>query len=98
MTQLNFGRTIAPTSKSRHTLGRLECSGKVVLDGMPASCQDLWRIGYSLSGLYSVKGSSNKVETVYCDLTKLPGDQGRNNSDSIHRYIISSFVDNYKEN
>lgn len=77
VTTLNFGRTIAPTSTNRHTLGRLECSGKVVLNGMPSSCQDLWRIGYTLSGLYSIKGSSsNKIETVYCDFSKLPGDQG----------------------
>ncbi len=77
VTALQFGRTIAPTSTNRHTLGRLECSGKVVLNGMPSSCQDLWRIGYTLSGLYSIKGSSsNKVETVYCDFSKLPGDQG----------------------
>ncbi|XP_057370159.1 uncharacterized protein LOC130691262 [Daphnia carinata] len=75
VTKLNFGRTIAPTSMNRHTLGRLECNGKVVLNGMPTSCQDLWRIGYTLSGIYSIKGSSNKVETVYCDFTKLPGDE-----------------------
>lgn len=75
VTKLNFGRTIAPTSINRHTLGRFECNGKVVLNGMPTSCQDLWRIGYILSGIYSIKGSSNKVETVYCDFTKLPGDE-----------------------
>ena len=55
----------------------MECNGKVVLNGMPASCEDLWRIGYTLSGLYSIKGSSNKVETVYCDFNKLPGDEGK---------------------
>ncbi len=77
MTKLNFGRTVAPASVNRHTLGRFECSGKVVLNGMPSSCQDLWRIGYTLSGLYSIKGpSSGKVETVYCDFSKEPGDQG----------------------
>ncbi|XP_057370157.1 uncharacterized protein LOC130691260 [Daphnia carinata] len=76
ITKLNFGRTIAPTSISTHEIGRLECSGKVVLNGMPTSCQDLWRVGYVLSGLYSIKGSSNKVETVYCDFSKLPGDEG----------------------
>ena len=77
MTKLNFGRTVAPGSVNRHTLGRFECSGKVALNGMPSSCQDLWRIGYTLSGLYSVKGpSSNKVETVYCDFSKKPGDEG----------------------
>ncbi|XP_046635066.1 uncharacterized protein LOC124314087 [Daphnia pulicaria] len=76
LTKLNFGRTIAPTSVKQHKLGRMECNGKVVLDGMPASCEDLWRIGYTLSGLYSIRGSTNKVETVYCDFNKLPGDDG----------------------
>ncbi|EFX80888.1 hypothetical protein DAPPUDRAFT_224393 [Daphnia pulex] len=77
LTKLNFGRTIAPTSVKQHKLGRMECNGKVVLNGMPASCEDLWRIGYTLSGLYSIRGSSsNKVETVYCDFNKLPGDEG----------------------
>ncbi|XP_046635082.1 uncharacterized protein LOC124314096 isoform X1 [Daphnia pulicaria] len=94
VTALQFGRTIAPTSTNRHTLGRLECSGKVVLNGMPSSCQDLWRIGYTLSGLYSIKGSSSsKVETVYCDFSKLPGDQdletriGSNNIVSVPVYF-----------
>ena len=77
LTKLNFGRTIAPTSVKRHKLGRMECNGKVVLDGMPTSCEDLWRVGYILSGIYSVKGSSNKVETVYCDFSKLPGDESK---------------------
>ncbi|XP_046446328.1 uncharacterized protein LOC124195793 isoform X1 [Daphnia pulex] len=77
VTKLNFGRTVAPASVNRHTLGRFECSGKVVLNGMPSSCQDLWRIGYTLSGLYSIKGSSSKkVETVYCDFSKEPDNQG----------------------
>ena len=77
VTKLNFGRTVAPTSVNRHTLGRLECSGKVVLNGMPSSCQDLWRIGYTLSGLHLVKGTiSNKVEMLFCDFNKLPGDEG----------------------
>lgn len=79
LTKLNFGRTIAPTSVKQHKLGRMECNGKVVLNGMPASCEDLWRIGYTLTGLYSIRGSSsNKVETVYCDFNKLPGDEGKN--------------------
>lgn len=76
ITKLNFGRTIAPTSMSSYKIGRLECSGKVVLNGMPTSCQDLWRVGYILSGIYSIKGSSSRVETVYCDFNKLPGDEG----------------------
>ncbi|KAI9561381.1 hypothetical protein GHT06_012338 [Daphnia sinensis] len=42
---------------------------------MPSSCEDLWRVGHSLSGLYSVMGTA-KVESVYCDFTKLPNDAG----------------------
>ena len=74
VTSLNFGRTQAPVSIGKHMLGRLECSGKVVLNGMPKSCKDLWRLGYSLAGLYLVKGDSGLVETVYCDMNRLPGD------------------------
>ena len=43
--------------------------------GMPKSCSDLWKIGHTLSGIYSVMGSDN-VETVYCDFTRLPYEQG----------------------
>ncbi len=90
MTKLNFGRTIAPTSVNRHKLGRMECNGKVVLNGMPTSCQDLWRIGYTLSGIYSIKGpSSNRVETVYCDFDKLPGDEGEIINATAHLVIWS---------
>ena len=74
VTSLNFGRTQAPVSSGKHTLGRLECSGKVILNGMPKSCKDLWRLGYSLVGLYLVQGDSGFVETVYCDMNRLPGD------------------------
>ena len=41
----------------------------------PISCADLWRIGHSLSGLYSVMGEK-QVDSVYCDFTKLPTDSG----------------------
>ena len=40
---------------------------------MPKSCEDLWKIGHHLNGLYSVVGSE-MVESVYCDFTKLPSD------------------------
>lgn len=75
ITRLNFGRTILEYSSGVHTLGRFECSGQVVVEGMASSCEDLWRIGHTLSGLYSVMGVA-KVENIYCDFTKLPNDAG----------------------
>jgi hypothetical protein len=73
---LNFGRTQLATSSGVHTLGRFECSGSVALNGLPASCEDLWLIGHTLNGFYSVKGNK-MLESVYCDFTKLPGDTGK---------------------
>ena len=76
ITRLNFGRTQLASLSGIHTLGRFECTGQVAVSGMPKSCVDLWRIGHSLSGLYSVMGTK-QVESVYCDFTKLPTDSGR---------------------
>ncbi len=76
ITRLNFGRTPLETSSGVHTLGRFECTGQVAVTGMPKSCEDLWRTGHSLSGLYSVMGNA-MVESVYCDITKLPSDLGK---------------------
>ncbi|XP_046454475.1 uncharacterized protein LOC124202220 [Daphnia pulex] len=75
ITRLNFGRTQLDTSSGVHTLGRFECTGQVVVNGMPTSCEDLWRIGHTMSGLYSVMGAE-MVESVYCDFNKLPSDTG----------------------
>ncbi|EFX79914.1 hypothetical protein DAPPUDRAFT_224885 [Daphnia pulex] len=75
ITRLNFGRTQLESSSGVHTLGRLECTGQVAVNGIPKSCQDLWRIGYTLSGMYNVMGTT-MVESVYCDFTKLPNDSG----------------------
>ena len=73
--QLNFGRTIVPSSYGVHTLGKFECSGRTQVSGMPTSCADLWQIGNTLTGFYTIKGT-NTIQSVYCDFTKLPGDQG----------------------
>ncbi len=78
VTKLNFGRTQVASSSGIHTLGRLECSGHVAVSGMPKSCKDLWQIGHTLSGLYSVKGAK-QIESVYCDFTKLSEDVGIEN-------------------
>ncbi|EFX89078.1 hypothetical protein DAPPUDRAFT_310805 [Daphnia pulex] len=75
ITRLNFGRTQLESSSGVHTLGKFECSGQVAVNGIPKSCEDLWRIGHFLSGMYSVMGVT-MVESVYCDFTKLPNDTG----------------------
>ncbi len=74
VTRLNFGRTQLETSSGVHTLGRLVCT--VTFSGLPKSCEDLWFIGHTLNGFYSVMGSA-KMESVYCDFTKLPDDAGK---------------------
>ena len=76
VTRLNFGRTQLASSSGVHTLGRFECTGRVAVGGMPTSCQDLWRMGHTLSGLYSVLGTK-MVESVSCDFTKIPSDAGK---------------------
>jgi hypothetical protein len=78
ITRLNFGRTQLASSTGVHTLGRFQCSGQVAVTGMPKSCEDLWKLGHSLNGLYSIMGSK-MVESVYCDFTKLPSDAGKEN-------------------
>ena len=81
ITRLNFGRTQLATGL--HKLGRFECFGQVAVVGMPKSCVDLWRIGHTFSGLYSVLGTEH-VESVYCDFTKLSNkDSGTISLDSI---------------
>jgi hypothetical protein len=74
VTRLNFGRTQLETSSGVHTLGRLVCT--LTFSGLPKSCQDLRLIGHTLNGFYSVMGSA-KMESVYCDFTKLPDDTGK---------------------
>ncbi|EFX66774.1 neurexin IV [Daphnia pulex] len=75
VTGLNFGRTQFEISSGVHTLSRFQCSGQVTISGIPKSCEDLWRIGHSLNGVYSIVGSA-MMESVYCDFTKLPEDPG----------------------
>ncbi len=57
-TRLNFGRTQLESSSCIHTLGRLLCSmctdSAVALTRMPPSCRDLWLIGHTLNGFYSI--------------------------------------------
>ena len=78
ITGLNFGRTQLETSSGVHTLGSFECSGQGET-AMPSSCEDLWRMGHTLNGLYSVVGPV-KIETVFCDFQKLPDGKGWENN------------------
>jgi hypothetical protein len=48
----------------------------VAINGLPSSCGDLKMIGHIWSGFYSVMGLA-KMESVYCDFTKLPDDAGK---------------------
>jgi hypothetical protein len=48
----------------------------VAIPGLPSSCGDLKMIGHIWSGFYSVMGLA-KMESVYCDFTKLPDDAGK---------------------
>ncbi len=48
----------------------------VAFPGIPSSCADLKMIGHTLNGIFSVMGSV-KMESVYCDFTKLPDDAGK---------------------
>ena len=82
ITRLNFGLTQLATSSGIHTLGRFECIGQVEVNGMPTSCEDLWRIGHTLSGLYSIMGTK-MAESVYCDFKKLPSDEGIIQKDAV---------------
>jgi hypothetical protein len=46
------------------------------MDSPHPACEDLWLIGHTLNGLYSVMGAK-MVENIYCDFTKLPSDSGK---------------------
>ena len=75
MTRLSFGR-IAPGANGKHTLGKLECSGRTTLTSMPISCYDLFIAGNQINGFYTVKGSSTQLVDIYCDFTKTTGATG----------------------
>ena len=72
--QLNFGRI----GVAKHTLGKFECSGQTTLNGMPTNCRDLFIVGNQISGFFTVKKSTTKLQTVYCDFSKAPTEKGLN--------------------
>ena len=73
ITHLNFGGTLKGSIK--YTLGKIICGGKRKIEEMPKSCEDLWRLGHSLNGIFSVKGMKS-IESVYCDFNKRPNENG----------------------
>ena len=85
LTRLNFGGT--SKGSAQLTVGRFECNGKVNVVGMPASCEDLWKIGNTMSGLYSIVGNK-KVQSVYCNFNKRPNEIG---IISFQKFILKSY-------
>jgi hypothetical protein len=69
-------------------------SAVVSINGLPSSCGDLKMIGHIWSGIYSVMGLA-KMESVYCDFTKLPEDEGKRFRISriIHLQLLSIFYE-----
>ena len=65
--KLNFGQI--NFAGGSHTLGKLVCTGKSVSASQhPESCRDLWRIGHTLNGFYTIRGDKH-VELVHCDFS-----------------------------
>jgi hypothetical protein len=73
ITRLHFGGT--SKGSLQHTLGKIECEGKAKSEGMPKSCEDLWRMGHTLNGIFAVKGSKS-IESLYCDFNRRPNENG----------------------
>ncbi|XP_046646370.1 uncharacterized protein LOC124336629 isoform X2 [Daphnia pulicaria] len=71
--RLNFGGTLK--GFIYHTLGKIQCGGKSKSEGMPRSCEDLWRTGHTLNGIFAVKGSKS-IESLYCDFNRRPNENG----------------------
>jgi hypothetical protein len=70
-------RTVATDCGSSLTSNNQNNQSTVAINGLPSSCGDLKMIGHIWSGIYSVMGSA-RMESVYCDFTKLPDDAGNN--------------------
>ena len=72
--RLNFGKVSSPVLASgAFTLGKFECSGRAVVNGMPESCRDVYRIGHIFNDFYSIK-RNEKIEMVFCDFSLSPFD------------------------
>lgn len=65
------------------TLGPVTCTGRAAWaydDGQPRSCEDLWALGHTLNGVYTVKNPENSESCsassllyLYCDFTNPDG-------------------------
>jgi hypothetical protein len=71
---LQFG-PIEESSYISYTVGKLKCSGQAEVTKVPESCSDLWAIGHNLNGIYLVR-KSGALQSVFCDFSKLPGEEG----------------------
>jgi hypothetical protein len=90
-------RTVATDSGSSLTSNNRNNQSTVAVNGLPSSCGDLKMIGHIWSGIYFVMGTA-KMESVYCDFTKLPNDAGKcfihtNYSIAIHEALSHSTID-----
>ncbi len=65
-------RTVAATD----SVSIINNQSAVAINELPSSCEGLKVIGHTLNGFYSVMGSA-KMESVYCDFTKLPDDASK---------------------
>ena len=75
----------------QNLIGYTEVKPKPTYFGIPKSCANLKGTGHTSSGLYSIMGTS-KVESVFCDFTKLPNDSGsfKSNKNRITGLLIVS--------
>ena len=75
ITGVKFGLRATAGAIGFYTLGPLECSGRNVISGMPSSCRDLWVIGHTLNGFYSIMATET-IQTVFCDFNKMAEGNG----------------------
>ncbi|KAI9559363.1 hypothetical protein GHT06_016152 [Daphnia sinensis] len=59
----------------QYRVSRLRCHGNAKTEAMPASCEDLWRMGHTFNGIYSIMGAKH-IENVFCQFDKRPNEQG----------------------
>ncbi|XP_059351512.1 uncharacterized protein LOC130694055 [Daphnia carinata] len=57
-----------------YKVSRLRCQGKAKTEAMPRSCKDLWRMGHTLNGIYSIRGAK-RIRIVLCQFDKRPDEQ-----------------------
>jgi hypothetical protein len=71
-------RTVATDSDSSLTSNNQNnLESAVAINGLPSSCDHLKMMGHIWNGIYFVIMGTAKIESVYCDFTKLPNDAGR---------------------